>query len=34
MTDLDPVAAAGQIGDDGAEATADPFTVGSVSTVL
>jgi len=34
MTDLDPVAAAGQIGDDGAEATAEPFTVGSVSTVL
>jgi hypothetical protein len=33
MTGLHPVAVAGQIGDD-AEAAAEPFTVGSVSTVL
>jgi hypothetical protein len=32
MTDLHPVAVAGQIGD-GAEATAEPFTVGIVGIV-
>ena len=33
MTDRDPVAVDGQIGDDDGEATAEPFTVGIVGIV-